>query len=252
MPVVELLDGTSIIADYASWSVEEGGKIKAEITQVPLRLAWAITVHKSQGMTLDRAVMDLSDAFVAGQGYVALSRVRSLEGLILRWINHTALQIDPRVREYDSLLRIASDRASLRLTGISTREKKEKIDTAILRLGGVIEKLDLSEKSKKSSKIATHEETYTLIQMGLSLEEIILERSLKASTIYSHIEKLREEGKPLDLSKFRPEDEERLAHILDAFRRLSTEALSPVREYLFETFGDEYDYDEVRLARLFL
>ena len=55
-------------------------------------------------MTLESAVMDLSDAFVAGQGYVALSRVRSLAGLTLKGINNTALAIDPRVREYDALL----------------------------------------------------------------------------------------------------------------------------------------------------
>ncbi len=67
LPIVELQDGTRIIVDYADWSIEENGKIKASILQIPLRLAWAITVHKSQGMTLDTAVMDLSDAFVPGQ-----------------------------------------------------------------------------------------------------------------------------------------------------------------------------------------
>ena len=88
--------------------------------------------------------------------------------------------------------------------------------------------------------------------MGLSLDEIAVERSLKVSTIYSHIEKLREEGKSLDLEKLRPPDEERLTLILSGFKALSTEALSPVREYLYETYGEHYDYDEVRFARLFL
>ena len=252
LPIVELADGTKIIADYAEWSVEEWGKIKAALAQIPLRLAWAITVHKSQGMTLDSAVMDIGDAFVAGQWYVALSRVRSLDGLILRWFNTRALQIDERVRDYDELLMIASWRASERLSLMSSSEKKEKIDTAILRLGGVIEKLDLSEKTKKTSKTATHEDTYVLIEMGLSLEEIAVERSLKISTIYSHLEKLIEEGKKVNLENIRPLDEERLGRILDAFRTLSTEALSPVREYLYETYDEAYDYDEVRLARLFL
>lgn len=252
LPIVELHDGTKIIADYAEWSVEEWGKVKAAIAQIPLRLAWAITVHKSQGMTLESAVMDLSDAFVAGQWYVALSRVRSLEGLILKGINRRALEIDPRVREYDELLRIASIRASERLSLIPIWEKKDKTESAILRLWGALEVLKLTEKSKKTSKTATHEETYVLFQIGLSLEEIAVERSLKVSTIYAHIEKLIEEGKKVDLEKIRPLDEERLARILNGFRVLSTEALSPVREYLYDTYGDEYDYDEVRLARLFL
>lgn len=104
MPVVKLIDGREITVTESDWMIEENGKIKASISQVPLRLAWAITVHKSQGMTLDTAVINLLDAFVPGQGYVALSRVRTLEGLILRGFNRIALEIDSRVRDYDALL----------------------------------------------------------------------------------------------------------------------------------------------------
>jgi len=81
----------------------------AKICQVPLRLGWAITVHKSQGMSLDAAVIDLSRTFEFGQGYVALSRVRSLAGLYLLGCNEFALRVHPAVLAKDADFRAASD-----------------------------------------------------------------------------------------------------------------------------------------------
>lgn len=68
-------------------------------TQYPLKLAWAITINKSQGLTFDNVIIDLDDgAFACGQTYVALSRCRSLEGILLRKrIRNGDIKVDPTV-----------------------------------------------------------------------------------------------------------------------------------------------------------
>ncbi len=100
-PVVKTTKGKHIKVLPEKWSIEEDGEIKAEVKQLPLRLAWAITVHKSQGMTLDFAEIDLRKSFEPGMGYVALSRARSLDGIRLIGINDTALKINKEIFEKD-------------------------------------------------------------------------------------------------------------------------------------------------------
>lgn len=91
--LVKLQDGPQVAVDTHTWELQElyleGGELRSRVvgsfTQTPLMLAWALTVHKAQGKTLSRVVVDLGrGAFAPGQVYVALSRCTSLEGLVLR------------------------------------------------------------------------------------------------------------------------------------------------------------------------
>ena len=107
-PVVETRAGKRLETKLDSWEMKDGEKKIATLLQIPLRLAWAITVHKSQGMTLDAAHVDLSNAFVPGMGYVALSRVKSLDTLTLGGLNRTALTMHEEAHILDEQLRAKS------------------------------------------------------------------------------------------------------------------------------------------------
>ncbi len=107
-PVVVFRNGREVTMAPETWELRDGDKKRASISQIPLRLAWAITVHKSQGMTLDAARIDLRKAFVEGMGYVALSRVRSLDTLFLHGINRMALSVSEVAANIDEQLRARS------------------------------------------------------------------------------------------------------------------------------------------------
>ena len=109
-PLVETVSGDIIEAKREVWPIEDSSGVVASISQIPLRLAWAITVHKSQGLSLDCAEIDLSRTFEYGMGYVALSRVRSLSGLKLLGFNDMALEVNEKIITFDEELQAQSKR----------------------------------------------------------------------------------------------------------------------------------------------
>lgn len=239
LPVIETAEGDRIAAEPASWTVEEEDVIKAEIRQIPLRLAWAITVHKSQGMNLDAAEIDLSRSFVEGMGYVALSRLRRFSGLRLKGINRLALTVNQEILELDKRLKQMSQQAAEDFKKTGDVEKKQKQFLDSLPKAG-------KKKEKVKNPVSTYQKTKTLVLQKLSLEEIGQERGLNQATIISHLERLgkREE---IDLEYLKPSPE-RFNRIKAAFQQTNDFKLSPVKRML----GEDFSFQEIRLARLFI
>lgn len=144
---VRTASGKTIEAEPATWVIEENGEIKASLIQYPLRLAWAITVHKSQGLSLDAAEIDLSRSFEKGMGYVALSRVRSLAGLSLLGLNEMALKIDDEVMAYDQRFREQSASHACWLKNQFPEDKDKLKKDFLARVGGSSK---LAKKKKKN------------------------------------------------------------------------------------------------------
>lgn len=123
-PIVQFRNGKIITMAPETWEMRDGEKKRASIMQIPLRLAYAITVHKSQGMTLDAARIDLRKAFSEGMGYVALSRVRSLDKLYLLGINRTALMVSEEAQKIDFRLKNESLKAEKHFSHLKEVAKK--------------------------------------------------------------------------------------------------------------------------------
>ncbi|PIT91229.1 helicase [Candidatus Kaiserbacteria bacterium CG10_big_fil_rev_8_21_14_0_10_49_17] len=247
-PIVRTFDGKRIEVEAAEWVVEEGEKVLASVMQLPLRLAWAITIHKSQGMSLDAADIDLSKCFVPGQGYVALSRLRSLAGLSLRGMNEMALSMNPHVLVLDERLRADSKKWE-QVAGRFTREEMEKMHREFIeKCGGTLDEDEIvknrqKEKEVHAPKKSTFEKTRELLEKGMGVKEIAKERGMTVGTIIGHLERI--DG--VDIEHLKPKESD-LKKIREAFNKVEDKKLSPVHRKL----KGKYSYEELRLARLFL
>ncbi|SFV61193.1 putative helicase [hydrothermal vent metagenome] len=148
-PIVQTTSGKKIRVLTEDWTIEnDKGKTIATVSQIPLRLAWAITIHKSQGMTLDSAQIDLSKTFEVGQGYVALSRLKSIDGLRLMGINEMALRVEPLTLRIDEPIKKASLKATKEIESYSKKELKKSHSNYIKSLGGLLSLVLIEEERK--------------------------------------------------------------------------------------------------------
>jgi ATP-dependent exoDNAse (exonuclease V) alpha subunit len=185
IPIVTMRSGKEILAEPATWIVEENGKVLAQNKQIPLRLAWAITVHKSQGMTLDAARMDLSKCFEKGMGYIALSRVRSLEGLCLLGFNVMALKVNEAVAVFDEELKKLSEEALRESASLPEPREEEPVAT--------VHAEEIKTVHPNARKRWTEEEEARLVagrQAGKSPSELAEMLGRKMGGIHSRLKKL--------------------------------------------------------------
>ncbi len=254
-PIVLTSDGRTLTIKPMTWDVIDEGKVRASIEQLPLRLAWAITVHKSQGMSLDAAEIDLSKAFVYGQGYVALSRVRSLEGLKVLGMHPNALQVDPRVVARDGQFLAASTEVDDTFENLDEAELVTMHTNFVLTQGGRMPtEVDLQAPrtpTERINKESTTSQTKQLLEAGQSVAAIATIRGMTEATIYGHIETLAAAGEitssqierllkdALDWGTAKPA-------LFAAMHTHGTEKLRP----LYEATDEMYDYNLIRLARL--
>jgi len=263
LPKVKLTDGTTLLVAPETWSVEnDAGKVIASFQQIPLRLAWAITIHKSQGMTLEAAEINLMNTFEKGQGYVALSRLKSLTGLKLLGINEQALELDSLAVKADRRFQELSKEAEDNFADVDLTAQHKAF---IRHCGGTLNETEISRNEKKIAKggkqnyaTATLDETRALFEEGYEIEDIAHERGLTPATIINHLARLHKEQK-LDISVAHP-GEEVVEEIRKIYKKLKKRQnpdhfsddgsikLRPIVEATSPRMG----YDQVRLALLFI
>ncbi|MFV5508298.1 AAA family ATPase [Acinetobacter sp. 197] len=264
LPKVKLTDGTTLIVEPETWSVDnEAGKTIASFQQIPLRLAWAITIHKSQGMTLEAAEIDLSHTFEKGQGYVALSRLKSLNGLRLKGFNEQALELDTLAIKADRRFQELSDEAEANFDNVDLTVQH---NAFIRHCGGTLNEVEIQRNEKKIAKnggkqsyaTATLDETRELFEEGYEIADIATERGLTPATIINHLGRLHKE-QGLDISVAHP-GEEVVEQIRKIYKRLTKRQNSEhfnddgsiKLRPIVELTTPKMAYDQVRLALLFV
>ncbi len=273
-PIVEIFDGRRIMVALEEWMLEDdNGNVKAIVKQLPIKLAWALTIHKSQGMTLDAAEIDLSKTFEIGQGYVALSRIKSISGLRLMGLNDIALKVDELVLEMDSSIKEESHFNFRKFQEMAEVEFLEISEQFITKIGGEKsaekireKKQELAEAKKEEKKVSVNKPskgktldiTKRMLYGQKTINEMVKDRGISRDTIIGHITQIKKLLPKMDIDYLKPK-EEILNLVLKAADKIKKDnnpdnfsqdgqiRLRPI----FEDLKEKISYDYIKLAMLF-
>lgn len=235
---IRLLTGPEIEVEKQKFSALDGdGRELAAAWNFPVTLAWATTIHKAQGTSLDSLIVDLSSLWEPGQAYVAMSRVRSGAGLhVERW-QESSIRAEPLVTElYDALaaeMERYVPRPFFTPAEVSASEATHMDDgwTPVRTTG-------------KKNAARRSADLLEMIRNHASLEEMAATTGFKIDRLPLHIEKLLRQGEMFSL-QYLIADTPSLGAIREAFDACGLEKLKPAYEHLRE----EIDYDTLRLVR---
>lgn len=247
---VEPMEWQNIRYQFDEESKEISSKQIGRFKQYPLKAAWAITVHKSQGLTFDKAIIDVHAAFSPGQAYVALSRCRTLDGLVLSSpVSASVFMRDNAVDAYMNYIsRPVEELAFSSCYEYFEYEKKlEPEDVAPVKKVKVNKEKPKKEKKEELrddtvKKLSTFECSYKLYNQGNTVEQIAEKRGLNRSTIEGHLARYVASG-DIDVHEFVDAD---TLEKVEAYCENHPEekALKPI----FEHFDAKIPYNVLRMA----
>ena len=247
---VEPMEWQNIRYQFDEESKEISSKQIGRFKQYPLKAAWAITVHKSQGLTFDKAIIDVHAAFSPGQAYVALSRCRTLDGLVLSSpVSASVFMRDNAVDAYMNYIsRPVEELAFSSCYEYFEYEKKpESEDVAPAKKVKVNKEKPKKEKKEElrddtGKKLNTSEYSYWLYNQGNTVEQIAEKRGLNQSTIEGHLARYVASG-DIDVHEFVDGDTLKKVEAY-CMEHPEEKALKPI----FEHFDAKIPYGVLRMA----
>ncbi len=236
---IALLSGGEIEVERQKFSTLDGdGRELAAAWNFPVSLAWATTIHKAQGASLDSLIADLSSLWEPGQAYVAMSRVRSGAGLrVERW-SASSIRAEPLVTNFYDSLAVEMERYVPRpfFAPIEAEAEREPEEGE-----SYVRTMVRASASKAKRRTA---DLLVLVRERATLQEMAAATGYKPDRLPIHLEKLLKQGEMFSLHHL-VEDVPSLGTIREAFETCGLAKLKPVYDYLRE----EVDYDTLRLVR---